>query len=343
MKHYLGDSFPNKYLKYLIGVENDPYQDIDSTGAKNISFYNDLTKFLNVSVNTVLNEFKFKSPHKTDYPFAITLSYKNSDHKINEMKLTSDIFGFSAPSNGSNGGKSGGNYPYGNYLSLAKKEKDENKVDKCFQFVNDCVFNTRSIGGSFIWPKVKLEKHRAYDEIRPGWHSIYNYYRGAYGYIQDRVDLTLYEIKCFYDIYKDYKEYKDFLFEYRKKYPKNIMFIYPNKRGKPIYTPEEKEQEMKEVFKWLSLFENFSKYINIFCFTPFVKETDNNYEILDIYGVKNESVLPVDSNNLLDRKKLKDIQKMNLNELHNLLSNVTHYIVKRSKMIEERINNKLFF
>lgn len=40
--------------------------------------------------------------------------------------------------------------------------------------------------------------------------SIYNYFRGSYGYIEDRVYLTLNEIKCFFNIYENDMEYDYF-------------------------------------------------------------------------------------------------------------------------------------
>lgn len=315
MKYYLGEDFVEKYTRYLQNEEKCPYFDIDAVSSKCVDYYNDITMFL----NSVFKTESFKNPAKEKIPFAIC-------DKSNCQYFTSDTFGFSALFPRGNAWKPEGNYPYVRYLEAKKEGKVENK-EKC-EFVAKCIYETRTIGGAFIWPKVYLENHRnSMGKKVPGWHSIYNYYRGSNGYIQDRVDVTLFEIKSFFDIYKDKKEYLSFLDSYKEKYRENVLFNYANKPGKPPYTSEEKEKEMKAVFSWLSRFESFEDYVEKLFFTPFtIKKNDE-------YWVKNLE----EKNIILTRENITSISEMSSKQLHVFLSNLVEYTKERSNLMEESI------
>lgn len=146
--------------------------------------------------------------------------------------LRSDQFGFSAPSNEKN-------HPYDLYISkCSDKQKAVNQVIQW-------IAATRTIGGSFLWP---YSFWRQYNPRRGGRiHSSRRYN------IQDRVDLTLWEIK------------------YR-------------------YEDRAKETIMKSVAEgvkdfhldlWLDHFADFKTYIEFFRLQPFVNDAGEPYDILN--------------------------------------------------------------
>lgn len=316
LKHYLKNDFVGKYINYLKTSKNNPYKDIDSARIKDEEYYSDLTKFLNKQLKNL-----FDSPKKSLYPFAIY-------DKNSKLYFTSDTFGFSAISKNSKG-LTNCNYPYYRYLTL--KEDSIFNYDKKIEFIANCIYDTRTIGGAFVWPKVYLTNRKI-----NGYYSIYNYFRGSYGYIEDRVDLTLYEIKCFFNVYKNDMEYEDFLKEYSTEYPKNIMFTY-NNCGNYTFSYEEKEKEKKAMFLWLKRFKSFKDYIDKLCFTPFVK--DNGFEMRILNLSDKNSTLPVDSENKLKIDQIKSIGNMNNEELNILLTNLVECTKERSMIIEKLLSN----
>ena len=322
IKHYLPDSFKKEYINFLNKFEKNPYHDIDCAKPANEDYYNDLTKFLNFRLGNF-----FKNPKKGENgPFAIY-------DKKSKLYLTSDTFGFSVLGTEEKFWKSNCNYPYVRYLGVQIKEEVKD-IDKC-SFVANCIYDTRTIGGAFIWPKVYLTNHKINGKYYNGYYSIYNYFRGSYGYIEDRVDLTLYEIKCFFNVYNNDMEYEDFLEKYTKKYPENIMFTYNNCRNY-IFSHKEKEKEKKSMFLWLKRFKSFKDYIDKLCFTPFVK--DNGFELRILNLSDKNSTLPVDSENRLQIDQIKSIGNMNNEELHILLTNLIECTKERSMIIEKLIN-----
>ena len=66
-----------------------------------------------------------------------------------------------------------------------QKNKSENDQAKAAEFLTKYVYTTRTLGGSFLWPE--------------SWHRDYNMGRGNRSYIEDRVDLTLLEIKHYFE------------------------------------------------------------------------------------------------------------------------------------------------
>lgn len=69
-----------------------------------------------------------------------------------------------------------------------QKNKLDKDPDAIAEFLANYVYKTRTLGGSFLWPKSLC--------------STYNKSRGIRNYIEDRVDLTLLEIKHIYEIRK---------------------------------------------------------------------------------------------------------------------------------------------
>lgn len=331
LKHYEDDyakkNFMEEYKEYLKNPNGEcPYVDVDTVNSRNVNYYGDLTAFL----NKVLN-LGFRAPEKGDYPFAIKLWNKDFQETV---YFTSDQFGFSVPygdqskkSAAWDGNKS---YPYAQYLSL-KRDDDKGAGDtEKIEFVAECIYETRTIGGSFIWPKVKLGR---------GYQSIYNCNRGIRGYIDDRVDITLYEIKCFYDFGNKYfcekgiernlvniraKEH-DFILAYRnaEEYSANILI-----NG-------QSDQERKALYRWLMIFESFEDYVKKLKFESFVIDKDGKYMIRDMVSEAASSPLDIDKVQELRKNKIEKKRKMKDKELKVLLENVRECTKLRSKSIEK--------
>lgn len=355
--HYHGEgSFTDAYEAFLKNPENmyDPYKDPDTAGKESI--YERLIKFLNQQI---------KEKRKKGWEFTNGWKFtKSCNGKIQLIRqngedlyltcLTSDQFGFSRPEwNKKKGEWEKSKYPYA--ILLNSDENEDGEIEEIRKLVTDCIYETRTLGGSFLWPTVYLENHKdRYGKDAPGHYSLYNYYRGAYGYIQDRVDLTLNEIKCFFDVYKRKTKFCDFIKLYREKYKDNILFIYPNGRGRPLYTKEEKEIEMQAMFEWLSLFGTFEKYVEFFCFENFVmKNSEGKCVPIDITQSvisddKSESLKPLkfklceDSQHkylILDRGFICGLEELDKEELGNkklqqTVHNVRNLILRRSTTME---------
>ena len=282
LKHYLdsyaNEDFINEYMEYLKNPNVEcPYDDIDDAGAKDETFYKDLTEFLTKQLGD--SGYEFKRPVECEDTFAI--EFRDMENK--NIYLRSDQFGFSAlygkGYKKSSSWKGKESYPYARYLSV-NCDNDKGATDpEKIRFVASCIYETRTIGGSFIWPVVKRKrKRRNRDDYEDYFCSIYNRLRGEGSYIEDRVDITLYEISCFYHVYsqleeknyenfkKDYKDYTKYI-EDTMKYPRFILFNSQDK------------VEKEAIYRWLSIFETFEGYVEKLKFKDFVIE-DELYNLL---------------------------------------------------------------
>lgn len=319
MQHYLDryakENFISEYKEYLKNPNGEcPYDDIDSAGTEDEKFYNDITEFLTISIGD--SKYEFERPEKSKRPRPFAIKFRDMDVPADHIYLTSDQFGFSVPcrvssmkskSRAWNGEK---NYPYARYLSVncddAKGADDLEKIE----FVARCIYETRTIGGSFLWPKV---------EIGGKYLSRYNTQRGEKNYIRDRVDITLYEIKCFYDVYSklEEKKYENFKTNFEA-YAEDKDIILFNSQG---------EGEKKAIYRWLSIFETFERYVEKLKFDDFVIKKMGEYLIRDMASERALSPL--------DITKIKKIQNMDSGELKILLENVKECTESRSEKIQE--------
>ena len=281
--------------KYAEWIENPrqgecPYSDPDEVNnkidyVKNHEFYNKLTDFLNrkdVKIDSHAPDFlrinKLEKPKQDEskgkpYDRTISITLNTSEGNTSEgelhLHLTSDQFGFSANKEGiydEKNHKLNEKYPFVKYV----------KNGGVKSLVGETIWNTRTIGGSFLWPKV--EDNRGY------WVSTYNTERGVGKnpvhvdddfYIEDRVDLTLYEIKEFYEAYIESKDYDSV----KKNMSKDSLIL--------------RYCDSKEIFIWLSLFGTFENYVNFFCFNDFVNNIDGKYYPKDIFSgksINNENI-----------------------------------------------------
>lgn len=176
-----------------------------------------------------------------------------NDKLIYSLVLRSDQFGFSAPRiNGKTITACSDKYPYWCYLEKSNNNKANDVVN--------WITNTRTIGGSFIWPVWKKD----------GVKNLYSYYnvgdkknklkgRGVGSYIEDSVDLTLYEVKHYYDwINSEENKDKDITKDYT--YTDDVLY------------KTELESEKSPMVTWLNHFGTFETYVKFFMFDDdFVK------------------------------------------------------------------------
>ena len=278
-------------------VCNNIYTDPD--GKKNTGFYKDLSDFLNAARISRKND-KIISFEANEAPYGmITVYYKDQYGNEQHFTVHSDQLGFSAVCLK----YFRKNYPLSRYLEMQKnkldklKNKSDKKLETVAKFLSEYVYTTRTLGGSFLWPE--------------DWYKGYNMERGNGSYIEDRVDLTLLEIK---HIYK-FRELEDQLI-----YGKDYLF----KRYKNQYAD-----------KWFGFFDSFEDYVDFFMFNDFVEDISTN-------GKK--EYMPI---NILTGKRfktdypgyemdtLKDIKEYKLKAM---LERVRDMVEKRTIRMEDLIN-----
>ncbi len=272
--------YRQKYKKWLDlyweCIDTNPYVDPDMLENEhkriNPCFYADL--------GTFLNQRKGRKYHYTEND-----KFMSDDTGIN---FISDQFGFSAP-------KIILNHPYDIYLQKCKKAKLSK--DKAIENVINWVMVSRTIGGSFLWP----------DDI---WEP-YNRVRGTRSYIQDRVDLTLLEIKHYLDNQENVEG--------------DILKVKDNSHGQ----------------KWLADFASFEDYVDYFYLNPFVtEEIINNKKHYKIYDIVHSNIV-LNKFKYLDEKSQESnsIFRLSAKNLEIMFNNLSTMIKKRSLMMTIEILN----
>lgn len=204
----------------------------DPDNKKNTDFYDKLANFLNASRISRKNN-KILSFEANEAPYGmITVYYKDKKGEEHHFTLHSDQLGFSAvPCTYFKQ-----NYPLSRYLEMQKNKSDK-APDAVADFLAGYVYTTRTLGGSFLWPE--------------SWHRDYNMGRGNRSYIEDRVDLTLLEIKHYFE-YRDLDDKKKF------KYRRDILFS---------------RYKIPDAQTWFGFFDSFEDYVDFFLFNGFVDVT----------------------------------------------------------------------
>lgn len=260
---------------------------IDPDGKKNTDFYSALSDFLNASRISRKNN-KILSFEANEAPYGmITVYYKDKYGNKQHFTVHSDQLGFSAVpwiyfSN---------KYPLSRYFEMQKNKE-------AAHFLADYVLTTRTLGGSFLWPETL-------------WKG-YNRSRGC-AKIEDRVDLTLLEIKHYFE-YRELDDKKNF------KFSKDRLFVHYKKT---------------DAQTWFGFFDSFEDYVDFFMFNDFVEDISTN-------GKK--EYMPI---NILTGKRfktdypgyemdtLKDIKEYKLKAMLDL---VMDKVAKRTKKMEDLIN-----
>ena len=168
--------FRASYISHLkkTNLVNALYCDPDTTHKKSLDnhYFERLFIFLNEQEKIVL-EGKYTYKFEVDKGIKVTI-----DNENNGFYLKSDQLGFSAPTNEKV-------YPYDLYLMKSNGTKAD------IEQVADWIITSRTIGGSFLWPE---QFYKIYNSSRGGKINSKKRF-----YIQDRVDLTLWEIYYWYN------------------------------------------------------------------------------------------------------------------------------------------------
>ena len=288
------------------------YIDPDGTyNDKNSDYYKKLVEFLNQQEKKyIVKENRWTYEFKHDYPQCIEAT-KNGGHVL---YLRSDQFGFSAPKLYKLGACDK-RYPYWNYL-INSGDDDKEKVKNVIKWVK----TSRTIGGSFIWPIWKNGDN---------FSSSYNKNRGVGSYIEDSVDLTLFEVKNYYTCkINEGKDIGEYLF-------RSVDVLWESELNKVEST----------MVKWLNHFGDFNTFIKYFLMNDFVKEheQDNEYIPMDITTgkeltpelVKKYRESYIKEKNIEIQGRIKD---KNPGDLLEMLNRLEECIENRSKKMIKVIN-----
>lgn len=323
LKSYGIDS-KEDYVAYLQGKEGKKsnYKDPDGTYDKKEgdNFYPNLVKFLNKSEKFLEDkaderefkrfEYKMAEEESGDCGYKVPPGiavFKNKETENNDVfYLRSDQFGFSAPTDENDRQTWEEKYPYGKYISLCRKLGIS--FEEYAETVAETIYYTRTIGGSLIWPIQKCKTK---------WMNLYNMQRGADSYIEDRVDLTLFEIWQVFEKINNNKDYKPIL-------------LPPERREHETYYPDFEE--------WLGHFGSFENYIEFFMLNDFVTMEGDKYYPIDLFTRKKMDESSIQEYKGKDSNKFKYIQeKANKEELETFFLELKERTIKRSKKMEEII------
>lgn len=261
----------------------------DPDNKKNTDFYDKLASFLNAASWKNKKNLYFKA---NEAPYGmITVYYKDKKGEEHHFTIHSDQLGFSAvPCIYFKQ-----NYPLSRYLEMQKNKSDKDP-DAIAEFLANYVYTTRTIGGSFLWPETL-------------WKS-YNPGRGC-AKIEDRVDLTLLEIKHYFE-YRDLDDKKKF------KYRRDILFS---------------RYKIPDAQTWFGFFDSFEDYVDFFMFNDFVDKDKQTKEYMPINILTGEAFekgyLNYETNTL---KKIEDE-----NQLKEMLDLVMDKVKTRSGNMEKLI------
>lgn len=282
---------------------------IDPDGKKNTDFYSALSDFLNASRISRKNN-KILSFEANEAPYGmITVYYKDKYGNEQHFTVHSDQLGFSAVPKI----YFRKNYPLSRYLEMQKnkldKLKNKSDIDVVADFLTKYVYTTRTLGGSFLWPE---SWHRGYNMGRGNGREIKDkIIKGNAGYIEDRVDLTLLEIKHYFE-YRELDDKKKF------KYSGDILFRY---------------YDNLDAQTWFGFFDSFEDYVDFFLFNDFVDKDKQTKEYTPINILTGEAFekgyLNYETNTL---KKIEDE-----NQLKEMLERVMNMVANRTKNMEKLI------
>ncbi len=266
----------------------------DPDNKKNTDFYDKLANFLNASRISRKNN-NILSFEANEAPYGmITVYYKDKYGNKQHFTVHSDQFGFSAvPCIYFRK-----NYPLSRYLEMQKNKSDKDP-DAIANFLTKYVYTTRTLGGSFLWPE--------------SWYKGYNMNRGNGSHIEDRVDLTLLEIKHYFE-YRELDDKKNF------KYSGDILFS---------------RYKIPDAQTWFGFFDSFEDYVDFFLFNDFVKATvtDGKKEYMPINILNGE---PFEKGYLnYEEDVLKNICEKGLKDV---LERVMNMVKKRTIKMEDLIN-----
>lgn len=264
----------------------------DPDNKKNTDFYDKLANFLNASRISRKNN-NILSFEANEAPYGmITVYYKDNYGNKQHFTVHSDQLGFSAVP----WIYFRKNYPLSRYLEMQKNKSDKDP-DAIAEFLANYVYTTRTIGGSFLWPETL--------------HEQYNKHRGNGSYIEDRVDLTLLEIKHIYEIR-----------QWEKLLPYGGDILFQSCKNNDAQT-------------WFGFFKSFEDYVDFFEFNDFVENISktSKKEYMPINILNGE---PFEKGYLnYEEDVLKNICEKGLKDV---LERVMNMVKKRTIKMEDLIN-----
>lgn len=260
-----------KWCSDFIKTQN--YKDPDSLTDENSRFYRKYVEVLNNRTHFISSENEKFSVRfdETGIEPGVIFEKIRGTKVISKYYLKSDQFGFSRPDGDMK-------YPYEIYLQKISEEGSEKKIEEAKQAVINWINETRIVGGSFFWP-MNCKKDGKINK-----NPYYNLSRGISSYIQDRVDLTLFEI---YEYYESKNEDID-------------------TKGNLLISNTNSNPTMKS---WLDEFKSFKEYVKFFGLNPFVdKKTGRPFNLLSeeedkVFDEKIDRVPKLDSNITSDEYK----------------------------------------
>lgn len=283
---------------------------IDPDGKENTDFYSALSNFLNASRISRKNN-KILSFEANEAPYGmITVYYKDKYGNEQHFTVHSDQLGFSAVPKI----YFRKNYPLSRYLEMQKnkldKLKNKSDIDVVADFLTKYVYTTRTLGGSFLWPE---SWYKGYNMSRGNGREIKDkIIKGNAGYIEDRVDLTLLEIKHYFE-YRELDDKKNF------KYSGDILFRY---------------YDNLDAQTWFGFFDSFEDYVDFFMFNDFVYKDKQTKEYTPINILTGT---PFDKDYLnYKTNTLKEIEDEK--QLKAMLERVRDMVANRTKKMEDLIN-----
>ncbi len=251
---------------------------------KNHQFFHQLVLFLEKMEKEMSNELQGTFHYEFVENEGIKVWGTDKDgNEISEFYLRSDQLGFSAPSNMKS-------HPYDLYIM--KSDDKNNAIDK----VTEWITTSRTIGGSFLWP---TPFYFDYNPARGGKITSDRSH-----YIQDRVDLTLWELKYWYE-----------------KTDKNTIINVVNK------------DHNSNLDIWLEHFTNFKTYIRFFHFEEFVMKQDEEIIPINILngGITCEPKWGENGEN----PEIEISRKLDINAVEKMLIFVNYCIIQRTETITD--------
>ena len=336
-KYYESEHFEDCYSSFLEGnLSNGYYSYIDPDCVEDVGktdFYNDLTDFLNEREESCIEKeedrylylppldapktAKWLEDHgkwrglkdKMDAKKIAVVLQKNGER---QFCLTSDQFGFSA-FEGIYGKENYERYPLAKLLYSCRGKCEEERKEVIGR-ITEYVKNTRTLGGSFLWPV-----HQEGNNARA---CMYNLRRGVGNYLEDRVDLTLREVKHALDCAVEqkcgynYKEYEKF----------DILYDY--------YDYHEKDE--MHLKKWLEHFGTFTNFIEYFMLEPFCKKmqtAEGSYEYIPINIIDGREI-EQEKGEIRNIVKVRNLRE---EEILNMLNRLEGMILVRTANMERAI------
>lgn len=333
-KFYEPKHFEDYYSNFLAGKLSDGdgyYGYIDPDCVADVGkteFYNDLTDFLNEREKSCFEKDRYlylppSDAHGTqewlkNHEEWSGLTDKMDAKKIAVLKegkrlfcLTSDQFGFSA-FEGIYEKENYKRYPLVNLLHFCRGEREDEQKE-IIERITEYVKNTRTLGGSFLWPVYQVKNNR--------YECRYNWKRGVGNYLRDRVDLTLREVKHALDCAVEQKcgyNYK----EYEK-----LDILY-----------DEYEEDATHMREWLEHFGTFTNYVEYFMLEDFCEKmptAEESYEYIPISIIDGEVIREEKE----EIRKIVNVEVLEKKQIRDMLDRLEEMIRKRTEKMENAIKS----